>query len=173
MLKEARQDLFRAETKLKVERRWKWPIRVFCGALGVGGLAAFQTETVRSGIAEFWQSLLVSYDSAGNGSLIALLVLGAIIAVAGYFIRRAMQGPSPEKTAQRLMEQFARKDGVAAYVFAGEDSAEDDAATVGALTRPEHRRFRKRKLTPSNRTLASSMTRILNRADEHEQTLLH
>ena len=28
MLKEARQDLFRAETKLNVERRWKWPVRL-------------------------------------------------------------------------------------------------------------------------------------------------
>ena len=46
-LKEIRQDLFRAETKLRVERRWKWPIRLGCVALGAGGLAMSRMRAFR------------------------------------------------------------------------------------------------------------------------------
>lgn len=44
MLKEARQDLFRAETKLNVERRWKWPIRLGCVGLGAGASPPSRTK---------------------------------------------------------------------------------------------------------------------------------
>ena len=37
------------------------------------------------------------------------------------------------------------------YVFAGQDSPDDEAASIGALTRPEIKHFRKRHLTASNR----------------------
>ena len=85
-----------------------------------------------------------------------------------------MRGPTPEQTARKLMEQFAEKDGVAAYVFAGEDTVEDEAASIGALTRPENTTFRQRRLTQSNRTLSSSLTRLLNRTGAEEQSsLLH
>jgi len=67
--------------------------------------------------------------------------------------------------------QFAQKDGVAAYVFAGQDSPDDEAASIGALTRTEIKQFRKRRLTASNRTLQSSLQRRLNSADDGQQIL--
>lgn len=174
MLKEARQDLFRAETKLHVERRWKWPIRLGCVALGVAGVLAFQNEALMAATASFFRSLGTTIASAGYTGLIGLVVVGAVLYGAYWLIRRAMAGPTPEQTARKLMEQFAEKDGVAAYVFAGEDSAEDEAASIGALTRPENKTFRQRRLNQSNRTLSSSLTRLLNRSSADEQSsLLH
>ena len=174
MLKEARQDLFRAETKLNVERRWKWPIRLGCVSLGVGGVFAFQNETLMMASADFFRSMGTTITSAGYTGLIALVVFSAAIYGAVWLIRRAMRGPTPEQTARKLMEQFADKNGVAAYVFAGEDTAEDEAASIGALTRPENKTFRQRRLNQSNRTLSSSLTRLLNRTGGDDQSpLLH
>lgn len=173
MLKEARQDLFRAETKLKVERRWKWPLRLGCVALGAGGLALFQNEAVMAATMDFIRSTSANIVGAGNMALIGLVVFGVVIYAAAWLIRRAMRGPTPEETARKLMEQFAEKNGVAAYVFAGEDSPEDEAASIGALTRKDNKTFRQRRLTQSNRTLASSLTRLLNRPVGDTQTLLH
>lgn len=173
MLKEARQDLFRAETKLKVERRWKWPVRLACVALGAGGLALLQNEAVMAATMDFLRSTSANIVGAGNMALVGLVVFGVVIYAAVWLIRRALRGPTPEETARKLMEQFAEKNGVAAYVFAGEDSPEDEAASIGALTRPENKSFRQRRLTQSNRTLASSLTRLLNRPTGDTQTLLH
>ena len=58
-------------------------------------------------------------------------------------------------------------------MFAGEENADDEAASIGALTRAENKTFRQRRLTQSNRTLASSLTRLLNRPVGDTQTLLH
>lgn len=174
MLKEARQDLFRAETKLRVERRWKWPIRIGCVALGVASVFLFQNEAIMAATLDFFRSLGVTIASAGYNGLIGLVVIGALLYGAYWLIRRATEGPTPEQTARKLMEQFAEKDGVAAYVFAGEESAEEEAASIGALTRPENKSFRQRRLTQSNRTLSSSLTRLLNRHPAEDQSqLLH
>ena len=174
MLKEARQDLFRAETKLNAERRWKWPIRLGCVALGAAGLVAAQNEALMAAGVDFFRSLGTTITSAGYTGLIELAVLGAVIYGAIWLIRRAMVGPTPEQTARKLMEQFAEKDGVAAYVFAGEDTAENEAASIGALTRPKNKTFRQRRLTQSNRTLSSSLTRLLNHpGGEDRSSLLH
>lgn len=174
MLKEARQDLFRAETKLHAERRWKWPIRLGCVALGAVGLVAAQNEALMAAGADFLRSLGTTITSAGYTGLIGLVVFGAVIYGAVWLIRRAIAGPTPEQTARKLMEQFAEKDGVAAYVFAGEETAEDEAASIGALTRPENKTFRQRRLNQSNRTLSSSLTRLLNRpSGEDQSSLLH
>lgn len=174
MLKEARQDLFRAETKLNVERRWKWPIRFGCVALGVGSVFLFQNEAMMGATVDFFRSLGTTIASAGYNGLIGLVVIGVLFYGAYWLIRRATQGPTPEQTARKLMEQFAEKDGVAAYVFAGDETPEDEAASIGALTRPENKTFRQRRLTQSNRTLASSLTRLLNRqTSEDPSHLLH
>ena len=174
MLKEARQDLFRAETKLRVERRWKWPIRLGCIAVGVAGVFAFQNEAMMAATADFFRSLGTTIASAGYNGLIGLVVFGALLYGAYWLIRSATAGPTPEQTARKLMEQFAEKDGVAAYVFAGDETPEDEAASIGALTRPENKTFRQRRLTQSNRTLSSSLTRLLNRqTSEDPSQLLH
>ena len=52
MLKETRQDLFRAETKLNIESRWKWPIRFACVALGALGVLAFQNDMLKAWLVE-------------------------------------------------------------------------------------------------------------------------
>lgn len=174
MLKETRQDLFRAETKLQVERRWKWPIRLGCVALGAGGLAAFQNDAIRAEVMRFVDSAVAGIASAGNVALLGLVAVGVAIYAGIYFLRRHLQGPTPEKTARKLMEQFAQRDGVAAYVFAGEETPEDEAASIGALTRQENKHFRQRRLTQSNRTLQSSLQRLLNRTvDDSQQQILH
>lgn len=173
MLKETRQDLFRAETKLNVERRWKWPLRLACFGLGVGSFAAIQNEALMLTVSEFIRSTGAGMMSAGNMALVGLLVFGVAIYSAVWMIRRTMRGPTPEQTARKLMEEFARKDGVAAYVFAGDETPEDEAASLGALTREENKMFRQRRLTQSNRTLSSSLTRLLNRTGDDTHTLLH
>ncbi len=173
-LKAARQDLFRAETKINVERRWKWPIRLACVGLGAGGLAAFQNEALRTSGADFFRAASDGIASAGNTTLIGLVALGVALYAGVWFLRRRLSGPTPEQTARKLMEQFAQKDGVAAYVFAGDETADEEAAEIGALTRPENKDFRRRRLTPSNRTLQSSLTRLLNRTvDDSPQQMLH
>ena len=173
MLKEARQDLFRTETKLKVERRWKWPVRAGCVALGAAILPTMQNEALMGATTEFIRSASSSIVNAGNTALIALVIVGVALYGAVWLIRRALRGPTPEQTARKLMEQFAQRDGVAAYVFAGDETPEDEAASIGALTREENKTFRQRRLTQSNRTLSSSLTRLLNRTGEDTHPLLH
>lgn len=174
MLKETRQDLFRTETQLRGERRWKWPIRLFCFALGAGMLAAIQNDALMAAIADFFRTTTVRIAGAGNTALASLVAGGVVIYVAVWLVRRHLREPSPEKTARKLMEQFAQRDGVAAYVFSGDETTEDEAASIGALTRSENKTFRQRRLTPNHRTLSSSLTRLLNRTvDDTQHPMLH
>jgi hypothetical protein len=172
MLKETRQDLFRTETKLNVERRWKWPTRFGCVALGAASVLAFQNEALKAWLAESAERTFEGMSSAGNATLIGLVVAGIALYGLVWFIRRTVRGPTPEKTARKLMQQFAQRDGVAAYVFGGDDSPDDGAASIGALTSEKKKNFRQRKLTATNRPLASSLQRLLNRTDDN-QPLLH
>lgn len=162
-LQETQQDLFRAETKLNMERAWRWPIRAACVATGAVGLAAWQNDRVREGFLAFLGSIVGNVRESGIETLVSTAIAVSILALAVFLVRRWMRGPTPEQRARKLMEEFARTDGVASYVFSGETNAEDEAATVGALTRPENKAFRQRRLTQDNRPLASQLTRILNR----------
>jgi len=169
VLRETRQDLFRAETKLSHERIWRWPIRAACLALGVVGMAAWQNDDVRANVMAFFKGVFGQVRDSGAEALTALVIVGAIIWLGVFLVRRWLRGPTPEQQARKLMEGFARSDGVASYVFAGQNtldhvnSPDDEAAVVGALTRPENKRFRQRRLTQDNRPLASSLMKILNR----------
>ena len=168
-LRETRQDLFRAETKLSFERIWRWPIRAACVALGVVGMAAWQNDGVRANVLAFCEGVFGQLRQSGVEALISLVIAGLVIWLGVFLVRRWLRGPTPERQARKLMEGFARSDGVASYVFAGQNTLDpvsnpdDEAAVVGALTRPENKRFRQRRLTQDNRPLASSLTRILNR----------
>ena len=84
----------------------------------------------------------------------------------GWLIRKRIAGPTPEQKAQKLMDQFARADGVAAYVFSAQDTTEDAAITVDALVRPENKQMRQRQMTSSHRLLTASLTRLLNQSAE-------
>ncbi len=172
-LKDVQQDLFRAETKLRVERTLKWPLRAGCVALGAGGLAIVQNETIRASISAFFADLLSNIRTTGLATLIMLVVIGLVLFGIGWLVRKWLAGPTPEQKAKTLMEQFARADGVAAYVFSAHDTAEDEAATVDALVRPENKQMRQRRMTSSHRLLTSSLTRLLNQsADEAEKSRL-
>ena len=133
-------------------------------------MAAWQNDDVRGGVIAFFNSLIEQVHERGAESLASLLIAGAAIWLAVFLVRRWLRGPTPEKQARKLMEEFARADGVASYVFAGESNPDEAAATIGALTRPENKNFRQRHLDDDNRPLASSMMRLLNRQfDRHGQ----
>ncbi len=168
MMKEARQDLFRAQTKLKAERTWRWPIRVACVALGAVGLAAYQNEAIREQASTFVSGFFTHMRASGVETAVAVLIGSVVILAAAFLVRRLLAGPSPEEKARKLMEQFGQSDGVAAYVFSAHDNVEDEAAMIGALTRPSNKQIRQRRLTSSNRLLAASMSRVLNRPFETE-----
>lgn len=170
-LQATRQDLFRAETKLNMERTWRWPVRAGCVGLGVAGMAAAQSEGVRAEAIAFFEGAVAQARESGLEALVSFLVVVAAIWLGVLLVRRSLRGPTPEKQARTLMEQFARADGVASYVFAGQHDPEGAAATIGALTRPENKRFRQRRLTQDNRPLASSLMQILNRQVDHEGQL--
>ncbi len=172
MLKEARQDLFRAETKLSVRRKWQWPIRLACVGLGAGGYAVAQSGSFRTQAAEALTKAVRDFQAAGAATLVMLVAAGLALYLVAWLVTRSLRKPSPERQARKLMEQFARADGVAAYVFA-EDSPEHEAASIGALTRPENKNIRQRHLNVTNRSLHSSMNRLLNRMDDDPQALLH
>lgn len=173
MLKETRQDLLRAETKVRIERQWKWPIRAACVALGAVGLAAFQNDVLMGSTAGFFGTVGRGVEDMGASALFGFVVFGAAAYSGVYVVRRMLQKSSPNKAARRLMEQFAARDGVAAYVFA-DDNPEDEAASIDALTREENKGFRQRRLTPMTRSLASSMTRLLSRTiDDVQQPMVH
>jgi len=168
MLKEVRQDLFRAETQLGVERAWRWPIRIACLMLGVVGAVAWQNDGVRAGIVAFAGRFATQMRTSGVEMIIALAVAAVLIVGLSLLVRRWIVGPSPEQRVRKLMKEFARTDGVAAYVFSPQDNADDEAALVGALARPENKRIRQRRLTCSNRLLTASLAQLLNRPFETE-----
>ncbi len=168
MLQETRQDLFRAETQLNFERTWRWPIRAACVALGVVGMAAAQNDDVRANAMAFFKGVFGQLRETRTEAYVTFAVAGVAIWLAVILIRRWLRGPTPEQQARKLMEQFARSDGVASYVFAGQQTPDEATATIGALTRPENKHYRKRRLTQDNRPLATSLQQILNRQlDKH------
>ena len=172
--KDLRQDLFRTETKLRVERALKWPIRAGCVAIGAGGLAIAQNETVHTSVSAFFVDMFSNIRTTGLATLITLVVIGLVLFGIGFLVRKWIAGPTPEQKAQKLMEQFARADGVAAYVFSAQDTPEDEAATVDALVRPENKQMRQRRMTSSHRLLTASLTRLLNQsAESSEKARLH
>ena len=173
LVKALRQDLTRVETKLRVERKYKWLWRLACVGLGALGLLAAQNEALMTSISTSAQAIWQELQAKGNASLFVLLIAGIAVYGAVWAIRRSLREPSPEQQARKLMQQFAEKDGVAAYVFANE-TPEEEAETIGALTKPENKDLRKRHFTASHRTLQSSMTRILHRIEDgSDLTLLH
>lgn len=172
MLKELRQDLLRSETKLEVERRWKWLIRAGCVAFGAGSAIAIQDQTLRAGIASFLETAAKGIASAGNTTLLVLVIASVAVYGAVRLLRRMLQGPSPERMTRKLMQQFARRDGVASYVFTGEETPDEQASSIDALTSQKNKQFRQRRLTASNRTLSSSLQRLLNSTDDNP-SLLH
>lgn len=161
-LKDMRQDLVRAETKLRIEQTWKWPIRAACVALGAVGLATVQNDQIRNGAIASFNDFFANIRTTGVSTLITLVVGGIVIFAGVMLIRRWIEGPTPEQKARKLMEQFAKSDGVASYVFSAQDTTHEEAETVDALLGPTKKQMRQRKMTNSHRLLTASLTRLLN-----------
>jgi hypothetical protein len=171
-LKAVQQDLLRAETKLRIERKWKWPLRAACAGLGAASVFAAQNEALMGSLASSLTAIWNEVQAKANASLFILILAGLAIYGAVWAIWRSLREPTPEQQARKLMQQFAEKDGVAAYVFANE-TAEEGAASISALTRPENDKLRQRHFTSSHRTLQSSMNRLLHRIDDDTLQVLH
>lgn len=161
-IKDLRQDLFRAETKLYNHRLWRWPIHFAVFMAGILAVLAFQNERIRAGVVSFFNSMLTRVRPGGVETLIALAVAGVAIVALMLLAHRLIRGPSPEARARKLMRQFAEADGVAAYVFTDEDTTEGEASLVNALIRPGSKKVRQRRLTQDHRSLVSAMTHVLN-----------
>ena len=173
MVKALRQDLTRVETKLRFETKYKWHWRLSCIVLGVLGVLAVQDEGLMTSLASSLQAMAQEIQAKGNASLFILIVTGIALYFAFWAIRRGVREPTPEQQARKLMQQFAKKDGVAAYVFTNE-TPEEEAETIGALAKAKNKDLRKRHFTASHRTLQSSMTRLLNRIEDgSDLSLLH
>ena len=172
-LKDIRQDLVRAETKLSVERTWKWPIRAACVALGAIGFAAAQNERLRTTVTTSFNDFFANIRTTGVSTLITLVIGGIVIFAGVMLIRRWVEGPTPEQKARKLMEQFAKSDGVASYVFSAQDTTDEEAETVDALLGPKKKQMRQRRMTNSHRLLTASLTRLLNQpSDDAEKARL-
>ena len=103
-LKDLQQDLFRAETKLRVERTLKWPIRAGCVAIGAGGLAIAQNEAIRAWVYGVFADLFSNMRTTGLATLITLLVVGLVLFGIGWLVRKWISGPTPEQKTKKLME---------------------------------------------------------------------
>jgi hypothetical protein len=166
-----RQDLLRAETQLQVERRWKWVIRIGCIALGAASVIAVQDPSLRASLTGYAQMAMEGLASAGSTALLVIVIGGLALYGAALLVRRMLRGPSPERMARKLMQQFVERDGVASYVFAGGESADEQASSINALASSKHKNFRERRLTASHRSLASSLQRLLNASDDNPPML--
>jgi hypothetical protein len=161
-IKELRQDLFRAETKLYHHSLWRWPVRFAFLTAGVLGVLAWQNERIRTGVITFCISAMRHVREGGVETLVGMLIAGVVVAVLMFVAHRLIRGPTPEQRARKLMRQFAEADGVAAYVFTAEDTTEGEASLVNALLRPGSKKVRQRRLTQDHRSMVSTMTQLLN-----------
>ncbi|HVY90548.1 MAG TPA: hypothetical protein VG942_16905 [Hyphomonadaceae bacterium] len=179
-LKEVRQDLLRAETQLREERKAKWLIRAGCVGLGALLLASAEDPVLMTSLSDAFSKAIASFqtiDVRANTVIASLIVFCAVIWGGIWLVKRYLREPTPEESARKLMDQFAKRDGVAAYVFSGGevDDVEQLAASTAMLTRKEAKTYRQRRLTPQMRPLASTMTALLSRNvdDKAREPYLH
>jgi hypothetical protein len=174
-LKEARQDLLRAETRLRAEQTWKWLWRAVSLGLGMLALATLQNAEFQRKAHEAFAEFLAYAQTFMPGSivlagveislLIPTLLLFAGVAASTLFGVLIFREMPPRQVARKLMDQFVLHDGVTARAL-GEDSVAKVAAAVAARARPRRVFFRPRKATPVAPMLVSSVKTLLNRAAE-------
>lgn len=125
-LKSLEQDLFRAETKLKVESRWRWVDRLVCLAMGGGlmiwaasaGFADWASAEAGKGFARFSTFLSTRIDISGVPvPLNALLFAGAAVLVALVIGAILSMKPSPERAARALMKRVDKDPAVSGFIF--------------------------------------------------------
>jgi hypothetical protein len=180
-LKEARQDLLRAETNLHAEQKWKWVWRAVGLCLGALGLVALQNTTFQQkarqasdGALTYAEGFAPGVIVVGNVSmpvfvlmLVGLAAVAAAILLAFLIVRK----PPPRRAVLRLMERFVLHDSVTAQVFGG-DSAADVAAAVAMRARPRRMFSKTHAAAIVTSSLASSMVSILHHAAE-ARPILH
>jgi hypothetical protein len=173
-LREARQDLLRAETNLRTERRWSWPVLAASAGAGAVALAALQIPDVMPRIRERAGSSLaavqgvLSDDFVIVGLSIPNLVLAflvVVLIVGAMLLAWTAKKTSPRIAARNLMEQFALGENVSAIAFS-DDSIDDVAISIGILTRRPRLFPRRRRLVPTTPSMASSVTSLLHRATD-------
>ena len=174
-LKEARQDLLRAETNLHAEQKWKWVWRAVGLCLGALGLITLQNTTFQQKARQVSDGALTYAEGFAPGSvvvgnvsipifvplLVALAAAAAVILLAFLAARK----PPPRVAALKLMQRFVLHDGVTAQMFGG-DSAAEVAAAVAMRARPRRMFSKTRAPAIVTSSLASSMASVLHRAAE-------
>ena len=166
-LREARQDLLRAETNLRSGQRWKWPVLAASAGAGAVALATLQIPDVMPHIRERSGSALATAQRVlSDGVVISGLVfLVIVLAAVAIFLVWTFRRTSPRIAARNLMERFALGEGVSAVAFS-DDSLDDVAISIGILTRRPHLFPRRRRFLPTTLSLASSVTSLLHRATD-------
>lgn len=125
-LKSLEQDLFRTETKLKVEQRWRWVDRGVClmiGSLGMAwaisaGMAQLAWQAMLDGLGELGAYLTARIHVYGIPvPLNALLLAGAAFIVLMVLAAILSLKPSPERAARELMRRVDRDPAVQGFIF--------------------------------------------------------
>jgi hypothetical protein len=166
-LREARQDLLRAETNLRSERQGKWPVLAVSAGAGAVALATLQIPDVMLHTRELLASALAAAQHilSDGGVIFVAAVMAIVLVAAAILLAWALRKVSPRIVARDLMEQFTLRQGVSAMAFS-DDSLDDVAISVGVLTRRPHWFPKRRRLLPATPSLASSVTSLLHRATD-------
>jgi hypothetical protein len=166
-IREVRQDLLRAETNLRSERREKWPLLAASAGAGAVVLATLQIPDVILQIRGRVSSALTAAERIlSDGFVIFTVAVLMIVAVgAAILIAWALNRVSPRIVARDLMERFALRGGVSAMAFSN-DSLDDVANSIGILTRRRPLFPKRSWLLPTGASLASSVTSLLHRATD-------
>lgn len=126
-LKSLQQDMYRAETKLRVEQRWRWADRAICLAVGFGAAAfAWQTgfsvqmlAALETGLADLMTYLGSSVSIGGFPvPLNALVFIGAALALSLVLGAIMSLRPSPKRAARELLRRVDKDPAVSGVVFA-------------------------------------------------------
>jgi hypothetical protein len=166
-LREARQDLLRAETNLRSERWGKWPVLAASAGAGAVALATLQIPDLIPHIRERIAPVLAVAGRVLSDGVVIFVVAVVVImlAAAAILLTWALRKVSPRIVARGLMEQFTLRQGVSAMAFS-DDSLDDVAISVGILTRRPHLFPKRRRPVPATPSLASSVTSLLHRATD-------
>jgi hypothetical protein len=125
-LKSVEQDLFRAETKLRVERRWQWLDRGLFFIIGVAVMTAAAQAGVmaaagalgQKGLAKLAIYLTSTVDIVGVPvPLNALLFILIALTMTLILVTVASLRPSPQRAARKLMKKFDKDPAVQGFMF--------------------------------------------------------
>jgi hypothetical protein len=161
-LKEARQDLVRAETRLLMERQWKWPVIAASAGAGALMLVGLQMPGVMPKVSKMLAATADYGWSVATGdfvfgdvplpvSFVAAVTIGLVSAM--YLLAVAIKTNSPRNAARKLVGGLA-----------------DVADSIGAPTEHGGGSALRLRIMPATPSLAESVTSMLHRP-AHERRL--